>query len=1676
MSDEKTLPVSDRVFAAPFGRYQSGSDSGAGANEVLVGREEQRSYFIELLLRMGRRGAYLVTGRRGIGKTSFVNYCLAEYRAEVFERFLRSSVGRAFFWDHAGVLLLLLGIIFALLMVSELMELITLAAGWGKGKRPNLLFGLIIIPLALICMYPLLHARELLGHAFGSMFVKASAASRRGIVGTVATASIAYIAFVVPPFGSPALSMSRLFLALGAMYLGVQSLSYNFDKRPKGRGVALLALACFSCVCLGPLLVGPIGLTYLKSHQEFAGNLVWSMILFGGGSLLRSLHLAPLRGIDKSLDWPLNWYRAIGGILTLGPTAAFLHYSLGRPEDQEWLGQQNWPSVLAAWLAVLVAYGMFLAMRRGCVPVGNISFRPRPSLVLAAKALLYIVLTLQLIHPIFDKWTPARGEEGAGSNESYLRSAKGLDQISSLSYGEYQVLRKRAEDRRAGRGDSETDAELEKEEKESRQGRDSAVFYGRVEEISWVFGLCLCLAAIYFIEYEWLLRPFVRRREDGVLNLVNLAPWHDQEPRVGGLPREEHRSLVQLTLPWILYDKWLPILAIGVNLGFEKLDHRRVVHAMLAGLRDQYHRAFQAWDSTLANLGRLFGFLLIMMLVTLAGDHWFGMPVLPNASSRSFADSNYEDICSLFKGRQVGAGAANWICKLPAGNPMFHILNYNLLGTESGEFYPNRDIHLLFDVFPFRKDAWPPQDLLPEVPPLLDPGIHLRIYHLALFGLFYVAGHWLLHRLPVFPYREIVNRIDDTMDSLASRTSVTSTMGRWKPAQWLQGFFLDERVRQTEQDPVDPRTVEFVFLQILRDMQSNSAYRLPGGKDQIVSLPTPEIIFVLDELDKIGTRVDPDEIGSSGGAQQAEILDSERRRSMELHKLLADMKNLLSAAPARFIFVGGRNLHDEWLADQTSRQPLLTNIFTAEIYLPSLLTDHDDPRGKELSLQITTYLSDQLRRAREAFDRAQEKIWLPLPGLPLEKPGRDTFILRDKSADSSAENHEGDLSALAILDVQEGKGTSALPGEELKTDFVQFLAYRSMGNPKKLKELLETFIRSAGRVVQDEGRRWDADFRDCDHVLFFGDTERFRIQLLARVYRHLIVYFEQELVRRDDKLVSSVLFLTDFLFKFHRRAFSWSNLERVDDLVHIHRAPDLREILEAIVVQWSERFLHPIRNGMYDFRFRSDMAREIEYISRQSADEMAAFNFTLDESQALKSAYETNIARLRTENREDLQDLVAGLGELHEFDQEYEAARLHYRRAISLLDQELEGIVGGRDGLSEKSARIEIIGGEAAGLESARRHMTWGVARLRLMLQIGMTFEHGRNLERAQMEYQNARTLARSLLLAMLDTKGRTVATGPEIMLLEAWPSSGDRLHALKHLNILFQPMFAEAWVAEKLTGGVDTSTTLAEQELWHLRNVLPFLREPFPGLSESGVEAQNSNFALIGTEIHNKAGDLYFFKGRQLVPIDNLDKFLSQEGSRGHQGYLLRAQYHYAVGLHELRRFITHRKKSSGKKLNIHSEQETIASRGWPDFVFRAVGGGFNDLADALLGQISLVNVLHQLWSSKDVKARAELRKEINGLVKRCTKWMESEMDVELEGSASDQGASSLDGRLGAFDRWLGKWRSEWGSKDARLIDFPESGKCSDLDALLASLCFAVVGARYLEDGGYLEDAGREP
>src|SRR5262249_31475932 len=136
------------------GRYVSSSEVEPPADEVFVGREGQRAFLIESLISTGRRGAFLVTGRRGTGKSSFVRHCIEEYRAGVFRRFLRGNVGRSF-WDRTLILLFGAALLAFALTVSELTYVVLpLSEGGGSHK----LLSFLLVPIGIALLYPCVYA------------------------------------------------------------------------------------------------------------------------------------------------------------------------------------------------------------------------------------------------------------------------------------------------------------------------------------------------------------------------------------------------------------------------------------------------------------------------------------------------------------------------------------------------------------------------------------------------------------------------------------------------------------------------------------------------------------------------------------------------------------------------------------------------------------------------------------------------------------------------------------------------------------------------------------------------------------------------------------------------------------------------------------------------------------------------------------------------------------------------------------------------------------------------------------------------------------------------------------------------------------------------------------------------------------------------------------------------------------------------------------------------------------------------------------------------------------------------------------------------------------------------------------------------------------------------------
>jgi 2-polyprenyl-3-methyl-5-hydroxy-6-metoxy-1,4-benzoquinol methylase len=1731
---------SQQRYAAEFGRYEGTRPAEHPAHELLVGREGQRAHFLSLLLTFGRKGAFLVTGHRGSGKTTFVRFCLAEYSENLFRRYLRSNVARALLWDRLGHLAFGVLWIVVALLATELLQELAMPAEVPLGA----LDWLLIILAALPCSYPLLAAKEVLDLALAVELKRVEHLHRRLSVSDLRPMVVPIFFLVAAGYGLwrwgglgvPEIAVSRLAVLGGWIYFVSTLFSFNSWMLPGDPGsedpsYTLASLRQMrSYLGLGLIAAATISTFWWPvtqdagEHKALADyNLIVAILLLACGALRRGLdqyRLArelgargtPLFGsagansVVSAADWHL-----LGAFLLLVVAGLWAGFEWQGLQAFKWLGRWSEGTVI---LVVVLSIGAWCWRRydlrprerrwhrRGRTPQfpgpndirAPWSLHPRPRVLFAFKALVLVALGLELAYPL------ALALAGASSPaaEAAQKAAAG-----SWSMATRFSVR--------------------------------APLFTPAAEWHWILGVAILLCILVFVEYEWVVRPYAMVRDDEALHAKRPGDAVESHGlfRLHRSVRLQYHRLAELTFFWKSFRAWLPVLVIPVNLGFDTLDHRHVIEAMLAGLKDAYRRTFLHWSSPVVMARRILLAGLVVALPLYVGDRWFSLPEgCHGATMRPgpLCPDKHGQTCA-----QDGAALKPWeaaACRV-GGEPLVKFLVWAPLAMTDGSTQkapvaagadqkppvaagagqkppvaagagqkppvaPTRGVAQPSPAAPTKEssEAPPPKLLihrLVDLDPLRVGSV--RIYHLLLL-LLALIGARVFKTWPVSPYRQTYDRISRLLDNLSSRLREESRADGSKMSQILALVIGREKVEGREFGPFDPRTVELAFLQILSDSQ-NIAVHLPFTARNRLSPPVPEIVFVFDELDKIGSRgplpgerpspfQGPDASGATAAAATApdaarEPLDHERERSRALHRLFADLKNILSSGSGRFVFLGGQNLHDEWLADQSARTPRLTNTFDAEIHLRSLLTD--DIAGplvrNRLRLDgIRLFVREHWYRARYLHAAWRKKSAAPWLRLVVEERLPVSFV---QGRQEGAVTEDGGAGApgfsLTIRDCQDGR---VWPWSQPFNDALfEFLGYRSRGNVKKLRGLLEGLLRPIGRVVDlPEVRR---DRFDCEHVLFFKDADRFRIQLVADIFRQLQPVLEQRLGFRDDKLVQALLYLADFLLKFHRRAFTWSNLGRVDELAHIHRAPDLRTVMEEMVLAWSASYLHLINNGMYDYRFESQFARELEFLSNHSEQELAAFNFTLDESEALKSTYRSDLASYKDTHAIDL---IIGLGELHEFDEEYERARYYFLRATRALDEEFHFQV--KQGAAGPVS-FEVVNQSAEGFAAARRIATWGVARVRLMLQIGMTYERARDYERAQIEYRDARTLSSAVTEAFLGwiSGGNGVSGSDWKEYFESAESdAGGYLWTLKNISILFHPLFAEAWLAEKSVSGVETGPSLVEKELAQLRGRLPFVSAGF-GAEQAPAGAsdvQHSNFALTMAELHNRAGTLYFFKGRQLVEASGAEERAgggeaAKAALEGTEGYLLKALAHYATSLQEIRRFNRYRRIGSELKLNdTQKPWETIAPRGWPEFVFRVGASALSNFSESLLARVSLVGLLSDL-AQGDIAAGQAAGFDCDDLFAPIASWLDGEDEKATEGQqkswqqcmASAFPGWQLSPKL-ALKEWLGAPRA--GGEPCRLEWLYTN---SDAERLAASIAFSLAGARMLALAGYHEGSEQE-
>ena len=962
-------------FLIPFGNLEQQHPK-RGEEAIFIGREGQQAFLVGELTSGKTHGSYLVTGRRGAGKTSFVESCLEEYKKSLFTRFLHSNHGRGI-WDLLAMLLFAVIISFALLITSELIQISAVA------QKNNKLLLFLLIPSVLFCLLPAIFGYQIIRSTISLWsFLKRSPGLYAVII---ALTAVGFIVFGKTA-GAPAVTLSRFLLVISTLICFARSeIPYLFVfKYPK--------TICWCVINTAITLAAAVYIFIFPSasangKSELIMNISASILLLTVGiifSLLRNFYQLIITMASQSNEAKNSWtsksslFVKMKTIINLyneaqskintrnsiiGATAIIFYLIAYRiidvafpdlidsnsVESLNYLLSENFLLICVVLLSVYLIE--VLNKRNSITDEGakrQWRFTPPIEALQIIKAFLLITISIQLLYPLanihqltFSRFTTTQYEYNITNIQKAapLRSCY-LEEIHSINIT-------------IDRNNScENTIDKIYKDKERKEGIIFSLFHSEYEEIAWLTIFVAILVLLFVIEYEWINRGLLSKiqhsfmgvttRPDHQIHSHHDTHWQyevvqakeqekdDLENRVNNtqktesatedsnkdpsarLPHghrdriEKFRGLVRITLPWFLVQMWMPSVIVRVNLGFDSLNHKGVIHAMLYGLHNEYRKNFTALFSTYRILANLIKILIIAFAVSFVAETLISLPInvsdyKGNNDTNNF-DSNTTTCDLVNSSRQEGkAYLTRALCtSLPNfGSVVLPLLFAEIIPINLTEraksslvhelFYRDSNVtegiilgdkrHLIFNFLHVNK----------SLPSLIkksdgsytiadiDLNLSFRLYHLLLFLIAFALWRWLSDSFKLFPYGQTLKQINNLLENLHYSQTLKRRRPFWAPVRYIRSAFTEEEDQKLYQERQDPRSVELAFLDILEEAHKDKI-AMPLNIGSGFSLPMPEIIFVFDELDKITGVVGVDTTGTRIEEERS-ALDAEVRRA-----------------------------------------------------------------------------------------------------------------------------------------------------------------------------------------------------------------------------------------------------------------------------------------------------------------------------------------------------------------------------------------------------------------------------------------------------------------------------------------------------------------------------------------------------------------------------------------------------------------------------------------------------------------------------------------------------------------------------------------------------------------------------------------------------------------------------
>lgn len=433
-----------------------------------------------------------------------------------------------------------------------------------------------------------------------------------------------------------------------------------------------------------------------------------------------------------------------------------------------------------------------------------------------------------------------------------------------------------------------------------------------------------------------------------------------------------------------------------------------------------------------------------------------------------------------------------------------------------------------------------------------------------------------------------------------------------------------------------------------------------------------DLIFVFDELDKVDASIDWNE--SNPDISSSQSYNRSREQKETIVSILASLKFFMSQTKAKFIFIAGREMFDAALADIADRQNYLGSIFHHVIYVDSFLKDTPLTHNTGLTQRVEDYLERVLLRGYP--DETLRRYHVPTDdGVFLR---RYFFFLKENYLERELLGMEEILKVIFSLQM-----------------FIIYVTYRSNGSPKKMTKIIEEHIVKRDitedisfktlmvSCVEPYQRRDERSYQ----CLELSYAEQYRNAYISYLFRPFLMNYSTYAKRLSDKILVAIPFMIDHILKFHAFAFSRQNLELLPEVISPNRTHLVRNLIFDLISYFSENHIKNIEMGLFEYRFNRKTSDELKFISKTFEEDSAAFNFSLDEMQSVKTYLQSRIENLRAIHSGSMREaakertvyslsfLESLMGDAYYFDKEYDLAILSYLDSIQNLRYE-ENAVG----------------------------------------------------------------------------------------------------------------------------------------------------------------------------------------------------------------------------------------------------------------------------------------------------------------------------------------------------------------------------------------------------------------